>query len=124
MRQGNIVKGRSGELSIFSALTKNGCSGDTSPQPNAARKDNRAYHLQSVRHDVSVIGTFSFDGSWPIQSRMDCLQAKVRRMAYNDSVAAGSQCNGGSTTSGTGSAAGGLTWQQQMPMNPRNLAAT
>ena len=42
-------------------------------------------------------------------------------MAYNDWVAAGSQCNSGSTTSGTGTAAGGLTSQQQMAMKSAQL---
>lgn len=42
-------------------------------------------------------------------------------MAYNDWVAAGSQCNGGSTRSGTGTAAGGLTAQQQMAMQTAQL---
>jgi tetratricopeptide (TPR) repeat protein len=42
-------------------------------------------------------------------------------MAYNDWVAAGSQCNSGSTTSGTGTAVGGLTGQQQMAMQAAQL---
>jgi hypothetical protein len=42
-------------------------------------------------------------------------------MAYNDWVAAGSKCNSGSTTSGAGTAAGGLTPQQQMAMQTAQL---
>jgi tetratricopeptide (TPR) repeat protein len=42
-------------------------------------------------------------------------------MAYNDWVAAGSKCNTGSTTSGAGTAAGGLTPQQQMAMQTAQL---
>jgi len=41
--------------------------------------------------------------------------------AYNDWVAAGSKCNSGSTTSGTGTATGGLTAQQQMAMQTAQL---
>jgi tetratricopeptide (TPR) repeat protein len=42
-------------------------------------------------------------------------------MAYNDWVAAGSPCNSGSTTSGTGTPAGGLNAQQQMAMQTMQL---
>jgi tetratricopeptide (TPR) repeat protein len=42
-------------------------------------------------------------------------------MAYNDWVAAGSKCNAGSTASGTGTAVGGLTAQQQMAMQTAQL---
>jgi hypothetical protein len=42
-------------------------------------------------------------------------------MAYNDWVAAGSQCNSGSAASGTGTVAGGLTPQQQMAMKSAQL---
>jgi len=42
-------------------------------------------------------------------------------IAYNDWVAAGSHCNGGGTTSGTGTATGGLTSQQQMAMKSAQL---
>jgi hypothetical protein len=42
-------------------------------------------------------------------------------MAYNDWVAAGSKCNSGSTTPGTGTVAGGLTPQQQMAMKTAQL---
>lgn len=41
--------------------------------------------------------------------------------AYNDWVAAGSKCNGGGATSGSGVAAGGLTSQQQMAMKSAQL---
>jgi len=41
--------------------------------------------------------------------------------AYNDWVAAGSKCNSWSTTSGTGTATGGLTAQQQMAMQTAQL---
>ena len=43
-------------------------------------------------------------------------------MAYNDWVAAGSKCNTGSPTSGAGTAAGGLTPQQQMAMQSAQAA--
>ena len=42
-------------------------------------------------------------------------------MAYNDWVAAGSKCNSGSISSGAGTAAGGLTPQQQMAMQSAQL---
>lgn len=42
-------------------------------------------------------------------------------IAYNDWVAAGSKCNTGSTPSGTGTAPGGLTPQQQMAMQSAQL---
>ena len=42
-------------------------------------------------------------------------------MAYNDWVAAGSKCNSGSTASGAGTPAGGLTPQQQMAMQSAQL---
>ena len=42
-------------------------------------------------------------------------------MAYNDWVAAGSQCNSGGAVSDTGSAVGGLTPQQQMAMKTAQL---
>src|SRR6185437_1727132 len=42
-------------------------------------------------------------------------------MAYNDWVAAGSKCNSGSAASGTGTAAGGLTPQQQMALQSAQL---
>jgi hypothetical protein len=42
-------------------------------------------------------------------------------MAYNDWVAAGSKCNSGGAASGTGTAAGGLTPQQQMAMQTAQL---
>ena len=43
-------------------------------------------------------------------------------MAYNDWVAAGSKCNSGSASSGAGTAAGGLTPQQQMAMQSAQAA--
>ena len=43
-------------------------------------------------------------------------------MAYNDWVAAGSKCNTGSPSSGAGTAAGGLTPQQQMAMQSAQAA--
>lgn len=43
-------------------------------------------------------------------------------MAYNDWVAAGSKCNTASTSSGGGTAAGGLTPQQQMAMQSAQAA--
>jgi hypothetical protein len=42
-------------------------------------------------------------------------------MAYNDWVAAGSKCTSGGAASGTGTAAGGLTPQQQMAMQTAQL---
>jgi hypothetical protein len=42
-------------------------------------------------------------------------------MAYNDWVAAGSKCSTGSTLSGAGTVAGGLTAQQQMAMRSAQL---
>jgi hypothetical protein len=60
-----------------------GCSVAHPPQPNVARKDHSAFHVQSVHHDVSVVSTFSFDGSWPIQSGVDGLQAKVRYIRWH-----------------------------------------
>jgi len=42
-------------------------------------------------------------------------------MAYNDWVAAGAKCNSGGTASGTGTAVGGLTPQQQMAMQSAQL---
>ena len=91
---------------------------------NAVRKQKRALCSNLC---VTILLSAFFSASMAVgQSNQEWVAYKQKcnispGMAYNDWVAAGSQCNPGNTTSGTGTAAGGLTAQQQMAMQTMQL---